>query len=347
MSCVERAPRPPIKPARMIKDEIWLGRSVVTFAFDSNPPLDPDTHANVTHSKSVTYYHQRRLDAPTREGNAVKIRHMRKSGIAGLAILTFFARSKVMGQSPTAAALTFEVASVKVAISGYNGFRGGCHGIDSSARTGPDQAPPLGRCVITDARLSHLISIAFGVPMQELSTGPDWIQRGDLRFDVNARAEDPAKTTQKQLLTMLQNLLVDRFHLKFHYQTSEAAGFSLAVAKSGPKLRKSTSDEVKTLFTGPHGEAVLKPAPGQAISLTARKYSMEMLVSLLAAIGMSGPGLDKTGLSGEYDLTLSWDSEAGPALSTALHQQLGLQMKSEKVPVSTFVVDAAEKPSSN
>jgi uncharacterized protein (TIGR03435 family) len=273
---------------------------------------------------------------------------MRQAGIADLAILMVLAGSTATGQPSTTAPLTFEVASVKVATSGYNGYRGGCHGIDSSTRTGPDEAPPpLGRCVITDARLSHLISIAFGVSMQDLSTGPDWIQRGDLRFDVNARAEDPAKSTQKQLLTMLQNLLVDRFHLKFHYQTTEAAGFSLTVAKSGPKLRSSTSDNVKTLFTGPQGEAVLKPAPGQAISLTVRKYSMAMLVNLLTAIGMSGPGVDRTGLSGEYDLTLSWDSEAGPALSTALRQQLGLQMKAEKVPVSTFVVDAAEKPSSN
>jgi uncharacterized protein (TIGR03435 family) len=237
---------------------------------------------------------------------------------------------------------------VKVATSGYNGYRGGCHGIDFATRTGPDAAPaPLGRCVITDARLSHLIGIAFGVSMQDLSTGPDWIQGGDLRFDVNARAEDPAKTTQKQLLTMLQNLLVERFHLKFHYKTSEAAGFALTVAKSGPTLRKSTSDEAKTLFTGPQGEAVLKPALGRPISLNARKYSMAMLVNLLSAVGQSGPGVDKTGLTGEYDFVLAWDNEAGPALSTALRQQLGLQMRAEKVPVSTFVVDAAEKPTSN
>lgn len=183
--------------------------------------------------------------------------------------------------------------------------------------------------------------------MQNLTTGPDWIQRGDLRFDVNAKAEDPAKTTQKQLLTMLQNLLVERFQLKFHYQTSESTGFSLTVAKNGPKLRESTSDETKALFTGPQGEAVLKPALGRPISLTARKYSLAMLVNLLTAIGQSGPGTDNTGLSGEYDFTLYWDSDAGPVLSTALRQQLGLEMKTEKVPVSTFVVDAAEKPSSN
>ena len=191
-----------------------------------------------------------------------------------------------------------------------------------------------------------MIGIAFGVSMQDLSSGPDWIQRGDLRFDVNARAKDPAKTTQKQLLTMLQNLLVERFRLKFHYRTGEADGFSLTVAKGGPKLRKSASNEAKTLFAGPDGEVVLKPNSGRVISATARKYSMAMLVNLVTANGMSGPGVDHTGLSGEYDFTLSWDTEAGPALSTVLRQQLGLQMKSEKVPVSTFVVDAAEKAAS-
>jgi uncharacterized protein (TIGR03435 family) len=191
-----------------------------------------------------------------------------------------------------------------------------------------------------------MIGIAYGVSMQDLSTGPDWIQRGDLRFDVNAKAEDPAKVTQKELLTMLQNFLVDRFRLKFHYKTGEIDGFSLTVAKGGPKLQKSTSAEPKTLFTSADGESTPKPYPGRAISLTARKYSMAMLVNLLTAVGQSGPGVDNTGLQGEYDFTLSWDNEAGPAVSTAV-RQLGLQMKTQKVPVATFVVDAAEKPTSN
>lgn len=273
---------------------------------------------------------------------------MGPSGIVGLGILTFVGTLRALAQTPAPEPLRFEVASVKVAASGLNGYRGGCHGIDASSRTASDEAAaPLGRCVITDARLSHLIGTAFGVSMQDLSTGPDWIQRGDLRFDVNAKADDPSKTTQQQLLTMLQNLLIERFHLKFHYNDSEVAGFALTVAKGGPKLQESTSPETKVSFTGANGEAVAKPMPQRPISLTARKVPMRMLVSLLTAIGMSGPGVDKTGLTGEYDFTLSWDSEAGPALSTALRQQLGLQMKGEKVPVKTFVVDSAEKPASN
>jgi uncharacterized protein (TIGR03435 family) len=271
---------------------------------------------------------------------------MQPPGIGGLALLAVLAAPTAPAQPSTAAQLTFEVASIKVAASG--GSRGGCHGIDSMTRTEPDEAPPpLGRCVITGSRLSHLIGIAYGASMQDLSTGPDWIQRGSLRFDVNARAGDPDKTTQKELLTMLQNLLVERFHLKYHYETSEAAGFSLTVAQGGPKLKKSTSDEVKTIFTAAQGETVLKPSSGSAITLTARKYSMAMLVNLLTGIGKSGAGVDKTSLDGEYDFTLAWDSDAGPALSTALRQQLGLQMKAEKVPTSTFVVDAAEKPTPN
>ena len=269
-------------------------------------------------------------------------------GIGAVVILASLAALTAAGQAPTATALSFEVASVKVARSGYDGYGGGCHGIDAATRTGPEKAKaPLGRCVITDARLSHLIAIAFGVSLQDLSTGPDWIQRGDLRFDVNAKAADPATTTQKQLLTMLQNLLIERFHLKFHYQTTGAPGFSLTVAKDGPKLRASTSETPKATFTGPGGAAMSKPIPEQAVSLEAHGYSMGMLANLLGAIGMSGPAVDRTGLTGVYDFNLSWDNEAGPALSTALHQQLGLQMKTEKVAVSKFVVNGADKPTSN
>jgi uncharacterized protein (TIGR03435 family) len=95
--------------------------------------------------------------------------------------------------------------------------------------------------------------------MQTLDTGQDWIQRGDLRFDVEAKAENPASATRQQLLTMLQNLLVERFQIKFHQVTKEEPGFVLLVAKNGPKLRPSTSEEPKLTFIGPNGEELGKP----------------------------------------------------------------------------------------
>jgi uncharacterized protein (TIGR03435 family) len=260
--------------------------------------------------------------------------------LAGLAV------PGAKAQSQPAAPLTFEVASIKVASSGLNGVRGGCRGIDSGTRASEGPSLPLGRCVITDARLSHLVGIAFGVSMQALNTGPDWIQRGDLRFDVQAKAEDPAKATHQQLLTMLQNLLVERFQLKFHYENIETPGFALTVAKNGLKMAKSTSDKTAVSFAGLSGEAQAKGSPGRTVSMTARKYSIPMLVMMLSRVSSAGPGVDRTGLTGEYDFTLSWDEEAGPALSTALHQ-LGLDLKPEKISVSTFVVDSAKKPSAN
>jgi uncharacterized protein (TIGR03435 family) len=61
----------------------------------------------------------------------------------------------------------------------------------------------------------------------------------------------------------------------------------------------------------------------------------------------SGPVVDKTGLRGDYDFTLSWDETNGPALSTALQEQLGLKFESQKVQISMFVIESAQKPTGN
>jgi uncharacterized protein (TIGR03435 family) len=245
--------------------------------------------------------------------------------------------------------LKFEVASVKVATSGSNGVSGGCRGIDSVLTAEEQQRggmAPLGRCVITDARLSHLIGIAYGVSMQVLDTGPDGIQRGDLRFDVQAKAENPASATRQQLLTMLQNLLVERFQMKFHYVTKEEPGFALVVAKNGPRLHTSTSADEKLTFLGPNGEELPKPM-GNGVKVKAQKCSVSALKDLIAFAGSIGPGVDRTGLTGVYDFTLSWNEEDGPSLASALRDQLGLQVKPEKVPVARFVLDSAQKPTPN
>ena len=67
------------------------------------------------------------------------------------------------------------------------------------------------------------------------------------------------------------------------------------------------------------------------------------------------PVVDETGLTGEYEFTLSWapnpnapDVESLPDLFTAVQQQLGLKLESKKGPVEVVIVDRAEKmPSGN
>src|SRR5580692_12064928 len=258
---------------------------------------------------------------------------------AALVLSAFETPRPMLAQAPQPdASLTFEAASIKPATSGVNGVRGGCHGIDSAYAA---EAPPLGRCVISDGRLSHLVGIAWDVAMPMLKTGPDWIQRGDERFDVVAKAEDPPRTTERQLLQMLQALLIERFQMKFHLEPVQLPGFALKVAKGGPKLLPTKSEGADFSF-GPGG----KPRSSAGM-FKVRRCSTRELVRMLSLFGDRGPGVDRSDLAGLYDFTLTWDHEAGPTLETALREQLGLRMIAAKVQTSYFVIDSAKRPSEN
>lgn len=264
-------------------------------------------------------------------------------------------------QTPSRPALAFEVATVKLSTTGANGVSGGCHGVDSIDNT----SLPLGRCIISDGRLSHLVGIAWGVEMQLLKSNADWIRRGTERFTLEAKADDPATATEAQLHQMLQALLIERFELKYHLEPVTLPGFALTVAKGGPRLKESASGE--TEFTlrrkgaaedrqdagvkrsagrgGADGGSARKPSGAM---LQARHYTMEQLAHALSVSSRGGQVVNRTGLSGFYDLTLKWDNNLGPSLEDAVREQLGLRMEREKsVPVNYFVIDSAKRPVDN
>ena len=59
--------------------------------------------------------------------------------------------------------------------------------------------------------------------------------------------------------------------------------------------------------------------------------------------------LDKTGLSGSYDLELEFTPDqspdtTGPSLFTAMQEQLGLKLDSQRAPVEVLVIDRLERP---
>jgi uncharacterized protein (TIGR03435 family) len=72
--------------------------------------------------------------------------------------------------------------------------------------------------------------------------------------------------------------------------------------------------------------------------------------------------LDKTGLTGKYDLAMEWPPEdrpepmsdggnapdsSAPSIFTVIQEQLGLKLESHKAPVEVLVIDHVEAPSAN
>jgi uncharacterized protein (TIGR03435 family) len=145
-------------------------------------------------------------------------------------------------------------------------------------------------------------------------------------------------------------MLAERFKLKTHFETKEGTVYALAVGKDGPKMKPSPTDmppRLVTSFGNGHISSGWMPMRAMAALLTQE---------------LGHPVIDKTGLTGDYVVTLDWaptegavgrDSEqagtpgdvAKPSLFTAVEEQLGLKLGAQKGPIETLAIDAAEKPS--
>jgi len=240
--------------------------------------------------------------------------------------------------------LAFEVAILKPDLNSGLGVTGGCRGIDSNFGAGdPRAAVPLGRCVISAGALRHLMAIAFDLPLNRITGFPEWDSAN--RFDVQARADDPATTSERQLLSMLQHFLIDEFSLKVHREQKEGPTFSLVVAKNGPKNLR------------PSSETGCRPSPSIMLALSFKGCSMQELASFLSTVpSVQRPVNDTTALSGRFDFDLEVGSKAQDiaglkaAMSTweslfsDIQEQLGLRLDRSTGSVETLVIDHAELP---
>ena len=264
-------------------------------------------------------------------------------------ILIVVVLSLLMSTAGNAQGSQFEVATVKPTAL-MAGVSGGCHGIDSSSRAAG--SIPLGRCVITAARLSHAIGLAFKLDgMDKLRGGPDWVMSGTDRYDINAKAENPGTATEAQLLTMLQNLLIERFGLRFHKQAVESKSYELVTGPRGHKLQAATEQEVARTINVPKNpkalmETTIKetgsaPTPGGQIRLRLQAYTLPQLADVFSMF-LGARVTDKTGLAGAYNTTLEFEGEDG--LISAVQSQLGLKIETVKTTSEIFVIDGAQKP---
>lgn len=236
--------------------------------------------------------------------------------------------------------LTFEVASIKPFKPVAGGPGGG--GIKpKSAGQGYDAV---------GASVRLMISLMYRMPMQHITGGPGWLDT-DL-WTVDAKADRAYNTDD--LHTMFQNLLADEFKLRFHKETKEGPVYALMVDKSGSKMKvnESPQDYEIPIQGGPGGATIGKRVPMEYLC-----YRLEQILR-----NDNRPVIDKTGLTGYYDFTLTFlpDLPPGfdkanlppefmdrPNIFEALRQQLGLKLEPLKGPVTYFVIDSAEKPEGN
>ena len=267
---------------------------------------------------------------------------------------------------------TFEVASVKIT---------GADTQQSYSLTGGTGADRPGRLHITRYVLLQLLMKAFDVGLDQIR-GPAWMTSSS-QSSFNIDAVVPAGATTDQFRKMLQNLLIERFHLDYHRESRGFPGYELAIDKGGPKIKALDAIDVndehltddalrsarrdKEHFPLVSGSFVVNVVtqPGK-IRTKFQQRSMAELVTDLASVVRAGRGLsmldarprilDRTGLTGKYtfvleyrDPTVASSSQANeindaPDIFSAIREQLGLRLdKAADVSTEVIVVDSLEK----
>lgn len=273
-------------------------------------------------------------------------------------------RIQAQVEAPTVNALAYDVASIKPNKSGGD-------------RTRMMFTP--GGLSVTGGPPMMLIMSAFGVNPQQISGAADWLTSE--RYDIEAKmdpttADELSKLSEDQRRAarqrMLQGFLAERFKLKVHQETKELPIYALVVAKNGPKLREAKpGDTYPNGIKGPEGKSGAGMMFGGREGLTAQAVPIADLVRHLS-LQLGRSVIDKTGLAGKYDFTLKWAPDeiqsstftgpesgppgpasaaladfSGPSLFTALEEQLGLKLESEKGSVGIVVIEHVERPSEN
>jgi uncharacterized protein (TIGR03435 family) len=292
-----------------------------------------------------------------------------------LVIVAVGASILMHGQTPPASdqkAPAFEVASVKPNTSGENRIMIGIQ--------------PGGGFRAIGAPLRELIGLAYGIPQPLTSFmvgGPNWIDTD--HFDIIAKADHDwqanANGPPADFPPMIQTLLADRFKLTVHHDRREMPIYALVAARAdgvlGVQLHISTTDcAAVTAAARARGTVPAPPPPGERSPCGMRMFPGALaggatsMTQLANAIGrfVGRTVVDRSGLTGVYDLDLKWTPENlpqraagtspdqpitingisidpnGPSIFTALQEQLGLKLESTKGPVDVLVIDHVERP---
>jgi uncharacterized protein (TIGR03435 family) len=273
-----------------------------------------------------------------------------------------------LAQPAESSRLRFEAATIKRA--------------ETSASPLPVAPSAPNRLRIPSQTLLQLIYTAYGNggynTAMPVTGGPDWINK--TAFSVEGVAAEPS--TPRQLRSMLQTLLEDRFALKISTETRSGEMLGLVLDRSdgtlGPKFRKwdGTCPAVMPALVFPAarrplqkvGDTFIVPPESDAddpeLSYCPTGYrlggiradgvtmaTVASLLSLPPARALLGRvTVDQTGLRGRYTLDLDFvfpPPADAPSLSTAIKEQWGLRLVPSKGTFKAFHVESAQAPTTD
>ena len=186
------------------------------------------------------------------------------------------------------------------------------------------------------AKVSDLFLYAFKVRREALTGAPPWFDSD--RVDITAKTSP--MTSDHDLRTMLQSLLIGEFKLVAHHEPKAISVFVLALGKSGLKMRAASGNG------RPDCQHLEDRGPG-AHHLSCTNMTISELADGLPDLApgyIDRPVLDRSGSNTAYDFTLEWvnrrlaDSGGGPTIFEAI-EKLGLKFDQRKEKQEAMVID--------
>jgi uncharacterized protein (TIGR03435 family) len=233
------------------------------------------------------------------------------------------------GQAPAA----FDVASIRPADDQARGGEGNSRSQILDAADG---------LTMRNVDLREMIQWAYHLQQYQVAG------RGVLagrRYDIRAKSAEPVPPDRLRL--MLQDLLATRFHLKLHTEQKTQRAYELVVDRGGPRL---PADKAGSLPPAYPKESLPRVVDGNFLFLNSTMP--EFAAQLTELRGIDLPVIDRTGISGVYDITLKGAASAllqpdGPSLLTLIREQLGLRLAAAKDPIETLVIEDAKESTAN
>jgi uncharacterized protein (TIGR03435 family) len=172
----------------------------------------------------------------------------------------------------------------------------------------------------------------------------------------------PEGATKAEYRAMLRNLLVERFHLRYHRETRELPLYELRVAPGGHKLKPTANEppntNVLSVAPTPDGYLTFPPGLNTPFYGNGAKFSVQRVHTTMdefaAALDewLKTPVVNLTGLAGQFDFYLRFDARRetpgndeplDPPLEQSLRDQLGLMLRQAKSPHDVIVIDSFDR----